>query len=323
MNRKLLLGLIGALLCFYGIAFAQGSRYPTKPITIIVGFAAGGSTDAVARMVGQEITKVMGQPVIVDNRPGASQNIAAEYVARAPKDGYTLLMASAGITVNVSIFPKLNYDPAKDFAQVELIGTIPMLLVVPPSSPANSIEELIAHIKRNPGKLNFASAGVGTAPHLSGELLKQMIKAEVTHMPFKGAAPAVTGVATGEADYLFINMATAQGMVTAGKLRALGITSAKRSPQTPQIRTMQEGGLKGFVTQTWDGLLAPAGTPGNVLNALNQVIVDAKKREDFSARLDQFGYDRHSGTPDDFRKFFFAEMEKAAKVVKAGNIKLE
>jgi tripartite-type tricarboxylate transporter receptor subunit TctC len=323
MNRKLLIRLIGVLLCFYGFAFAQEPKYPTKPITIVVGYAPGGSTDTVARLIGQEITNAMGRPVIVENRPGASQNIAAEYVARAPKDGYTLFMAAASVTVNISIYSKLNYDPVKDFAQVEIMGTVPHLLVVHPSFPATSIEELIAYIKKNPGKLNYASAGIGTSPHLSGELFKKMINVDVTHMPFKGAAPAVTGVATGEAHFLFTTIGSAWGMLQAGKVKALGITSAQRSPQMPEIRTMIEGGLPGFVTLAWDGLLAPAGTPGNVISALNSVIVNAKKREDFSARLDKLGYNRIAGTPEDFRNFFLAEIERWRKVAKEGKITAE
>jgi tripartite-type tricarboxylate transporter receptor subunit TctC len=323
MTRKLLIGVLGVLLCFSGFAFAQEPKFPTKPIRMVVGYEPGGAADLLGRLIAQQITKAMGQPIIVENRPGAAQNVATEYVARAPKDGYTLFMTSSAFANNVSLYSKLNYDAVKDFAPVAVLGVSPNLLLVHPSFPAKNVKEFIAVVKKNPGKFNFASPGIGTTPHLSGELLKLMINTDITHVAYKGGAPCMTALAGREVDFAFSPITTAQPLLGPGRIKAIGITSAKRSPLLPELPTMIEGGLPGFVTQTWYGVLAPAGTPGIVINALNAVIVKAVQKEDFRARLAQLGADPIAETPEYFRKMLAEEIERWSKVVKASKAKPE
>jgi len=319
MNRKLMSSVLGVLLGCCGFAFAQEPKFPTKPIRMVVGYAPGGGSDIMARLIAPQITDAMGQQVIVENRPGVAQNIAAEYVAKSPADGYTLFLSSAALGVNVSLYPKLNYDPVKDFAPVAVFATSANLLLVHPSLPARSVKEFIAVVKKNPGKLNYSSSGSGSTQHLSGEMLKLMIKGDFTHIPYKGTAPALIALVSGEVDFSFSNIPAAQPLMH--KMRAIGITSAKRSALLPDLPTMAESGLPGFVTQTWYGALAPSGTPGNVISALNAVIVKAVQREDFRKRLSQMGAEPIAETPEYFRKMLLEEIERWSKVVKASGIK--
>ena len=319
MTRKLMSSALGVLLCCYGFAFAQETKYPTKPIRMVVGYAPGGGSDIMGRLIAPQITEAMGQQVIVENRPGVAQNIAAEYVAKSPADGYTLFMSSAALGVNVSLYPKLNYDPVKDFAPVAVFATSANLLLVHPSLPVRSVKEFIAFVKKNPGKLNFSSSGSGSTQHLSGEMLKLMIKGDFTHIPYKGTGPSLVALASGEVDFSFSNIPAAQPLMH--KFRVLAITSEKRSPLLPDLPTMAEAGLPGFVTQTWYGVLVPAGTPANVIGALNSVIVKAVQKESFRKRLAQMGADPIAETPEYFRKMLLEEIERWSKVVKASGIK--
>jgi len=319
MTRKLMGSALGVLLCCYGFAFAQETKYPTKPIRMVVGYAPGGGSDIMGRLIAPQITEAMGQQVIVENRPGVAQNIAAEYVAKSPADGYTLFMSSAALGVNVSLYPKLNYDPVKDFAPVAVFATSANLLLVHPSLPVRSVKEFIAFVKKNPGKLNFSSSGSGSTQHLSGEMLKLMIKGDFTHIPYKGTGPSLVALASGEVDFSFSNIPAAQPLMH--KFRVLAITSEKRSPLLPDLPTMAEAGLPGFVTQTWYGVLVPAGTPANVIGALNSVIVKAVQKESFRKRLAQMGADPIAETPEYFRKMLLEEIERWSKVVKASGIK--
>ena len=305
------------------LAQAQAQKYPAKPIRMVVGYAPGGGSDIMGRLIAQQITEAMGQQVIVENRPGAAQNVAAEQVAKSPNDGYTLFLRSAALGINISLYPKLNYDPVRDFTPVAVFATSPNLLVVHPSFPARTVREFIAVAKKNPGKLNFSSSGSGSSQHLSGELLKIRIGVDITHVPYKGSAPSMTALASGEVDFSFNNIPAAQALMTPGRIRALAITSAKRSPLLPELPTMAEGGLPGFVTQTWYGVLAPAGTSGEIVNALNSVIVKAVQRDDFRARIAQTGADTITETPEYFRKMLKEEIERWAKVVKASKAKPE
>jgi tripartite-type tricarboxylate transporter receptor subunit TctC len=319
----MMISVLGGLLCFYGLAQAQAPKYPTKPIRMVVGYAPGGGSDIMGRLIAQKITEAMGQQVIVENRAGVAQNVAAEYVAKSPNDGYTLFMSSAALGVNISLYPKLNYDPVKDFAPVAVFAVSPNLLLVNPTFPAKNVTEFLAVVKKNPGKFNFSSSGSGSTQHLSGELLKLMTKTDMTHVPYKGTAPSLTALASGEVDFSFSNIPAAQPLMGPGRIKALAITSAKRSPLLPELPTMIEGGLPGFVTQTWYGVLAPAGTPGNVISALNAVIVKAVQKEDFRARLAQLGADPIAETPEYFRKMLAEEIERWSKVVKASKAKPE
>ncbi len=300
-----------------GLSLAQAPKYPSKPIKMIVGYAPGGGSDIMGRLIAQQITDALGQQVVVENRPGAAQNIAAEQVARSPADGYTLFMSSAALGVNVTLYPKLNYDPVKDFAPVAVFSTSPNLLLVHPSFPAKTVKEFIAAARKSKGKLNFSSSGSGSTQHLSGEMLKLMLGVDMTHIPFKGSAPSMTALASGEVDFSFNNIPAAQPLLVPGRIRALAITSAKRSPLLPELPTMIEGGLPGFVTGTWYGVLAPTGTPRDIVNTLNAAIVKAVQKADFRSRLAQMGADPIAETPEYFHKLLLEEIERWGKVVRA------
>jgi tripartite-type tricarboxylate transporter receptor subunit TctC len=321
MTRRLLVGVLVASLCSCGFAFAQAPSYPSKPIRMIVGYAPGGGSDIMGRLIAPKITEALGQQIIVENRPGAAQNVAAEYVAKSPGDGYTLFMSSAALGVNISLYPKLNYHPVKDFAPVAVFANSPNLLLVNPKFPAKNIAEFLAYAKKNP--LNFSSSGSGSTQHLSGELLKLMMKTDMTHVPYKGTSPSLTGLASGEVEFSFSNIPAAQPLMASGRIRAIAITSSKRSALLPDLPTMIEGGLPGFVTQTWYGILAPAQTPAPVINALNKAIVNAVKKDDFSARLAQLGADPIAEPPEYFRRMLQDEIERWEKVVKASKAKPE
>lgn len=323
MNLSQLTVALGIVLSAAEYTHAQAPKFPLKPIRMVVGYAPGGGSDIMGRLIAQQITEAMGQQVIVENRAGAAQNVAAEYVAKSPADGYTLFMSSAALGVNVSLYSKLNYDPVKDFAPIAVFSTSPNLLLVHPSFPAKNVREFIAAAKKNPGKLNFSSSGSGSTQHLSGEMLKLMIGVNMTHIPYKGSAPSMTALASGEVDFSFNNIPASQPLMTPGRIRALAITSAKRSPLLPELPTMIEGGLPGFVTETWYGLLAPAGTPADVISALNAVIVRAVHKEEFRARLAQMGADPIAENPEYFRKMLLQEIERWGKVVKASKAKPE
>jgi tripartite-type tricarboxylate transporter receptor subunit TctC len=304
-------------------ATALAQNYPTKPIRMIVGYAPGGGSDIMGRLIAPHITKALGQPIVVENKPGAAQNVAAELVARAPKDGYTLFMSSAALGVNVSLYSKLNYDPVKDFAPVAIFGTGPNILLVHPTFPAKNVQEFIAVVKKNPGKYNYSSSGTGSTQHLTGEMLKLALNTDITHVAYKGTGPSMTALASGEVNFSFSNIPAAQPMLASGKVRALAITSAKRSPLLPDLPTMIEAGLPGFVTATWFGLLAPAGTPNTVINTLNTVVVKAVQQEEFRTQLAKIGIDPVAEPPEYFHKFLLEEIERWSKVVKAAKIKVE
>jgi len=304
-------------------AQSPSAKFPVKPIRMIVGYAPGGGSDIMGRLMAQQITEALGQQVIVENRPGAAQNVAAEYIARQPADGYTLFMSSAAHGINVSLYSKIGYDPVKDFDPIAVFATSPNLLLVHPSFPAKTIKEFIAVAKRQKGGLNFSSSGVGSSQHLSGEMLKVMIGSDMTHIPYKGSAPSLNGLAGGEVDFAFNNIPSGQPLMSAGRLRALGITSAKRSPLLPELPTMSEGGLPGFVTETWYGLLTPAGTPRAIIDLLNGVAVKAVRSPEFRDRLAKMGADPIAESPEFFARYLAAEIERWAKVVKASKARAD
>lgn len=322
MNLKMRIGLFICGICLPVCVLAQ-PKYPAKPIRMIVGYAAGGGSDIMGRLIAQQMSEALGQQVVVENRPGAAQNVAAEFVARAPADGYTVFLSSAALGINVSLYPKLNYDPVKDFIPVAVFATSPNLLLVHPSFPARNAREFIAVAKKHPGKLNFSSSGSGSSQHLSGEMLKIEIGVDMTHVPYKGSAPSMTALASGEVDFSFNNIPSAQPLMVPGRVRALAITSEKRSALLPDLPTMIEGGLKGFVTQTWYGVLVPAGTPAEIVNTLNSVVVKAVQKDDFRSRLAQTGADPIAETPEYFRRLLRDEIERWGKVVRASKAKPE
>jgi tripartite-type tricarboxylate transporter receptor subunit TctC len=290
---------------------------------MVVGYAPGGGNDIMARLIGQQITEATGQQVIVENRAVAAQNVAAEHVARSPNDGYTLFLSSAALTINVTLYPKLNYDPLKDFAPIAVFSMSPNLLLVHPSFPARNVPGFVAIAKKNPGKLNYSSSGSGSTQHLSGEMLKLMLGVDMTHIAYKGTALAITSLASGEVDFSFANIPSAQPFMKSGRIRALGITSEKRSVLLPELATLIEGGLPGFVTGTWYGVLAPAGISREIINTLNAIIVKAVQRTEFRARLAQIGADPIAETPEYFQRLLPQEIERWGKVVRASKAKPE
>ena len=296
---------------------AETSTYPSKPVRMIVGYAPGGGTDIMGRFIAQELTKSLGQQIVVENRAGAAQNVAAEYVARGPTDGYTLFMSSAAHGINISLYPKLNYHPIRDFTPIALFAISPNLLLLHPSVPARTLKEFIAVAQKNPGKLNFSSSGSGSTQHLSGELLKLMAHVDVVHVPYKGTGPSMTALISGEVEFSFANIPSSLNYVEQGRLRAIAITSAKRSALLPKLPTMIEAGLPGFETSTWYGLLAPAGVSQDIVTKLNRTVNAAVKSPDVNKRLAALGADPVIETPQFFADYLKAEVERWAKVVKA------
>jgi len=298
--------------------------YPTKPIRIVVPFPAGGTTDILARAVGQKLTETNGQPVLIDNRPGAGGNIGAELVAKSPPDGYTLLMGTVGThAINPSLYAKMPYDHQKDFAPVILVAGVPNVLVINPSVPANSVQELIAYGKANPGKLNFASSGSGTSIHLAGELFKTMSGVQMTHIPYKGSAPAIADLLGGQVQIMFDNLPSALPQIKAGKLKALAVTSAQRATALPDVPTIAEAGLPGFEASSWFGLLAPAGTPKEVIAKLNTEVAKWLASPEAREKLAAQGAIAAGKTPEDFTQHIVAETAKWQKVVKESGAKVD
>jgi tripartite-type tricarboxylate transporter receptor subunit TctC len=313
-----------ALLVLIIATAASAQSYPDKSVRMVVPFAAGaGSNDIMARLVAQKLSDALGQQFVVDNRPGASGIIGTDIVAKAPPDGYTVLMMSLTFTVNPSLFSKLPYDTVRDLIPVTMVASAPLMLVVHPSVPAKSVTEFIAYAKANPGKLNFGSGGPGTTPHLAGEMIKTMAGIQVTHIPYKGGAPALTDLVAGQIQFMCENIPGTLPFAKAGKLRALAVTDLKRSPLLPELPTLDEAGLKGYQIVGWNGLFVPAGTPQPIVNRLNAEVVKALALPDVKDRLATLGADAVGDTPQHFAVFIKAEIPKWAKVVKDAGLKIE
>ena len=306
-------------------AGAQGAAtYPTKPIKIVVPFPPGGATDILARAIGAELQKAFGQSVLIENKAGAGGNPGADMVAKSPPDGYTLVMATVGTHgINMSLYSKMPYDAVKDFEPITLVAGVPNLLVVHPSVAAKSVAELTALAKAQPGKLNVASSGNGTSIHMAAELYKMMAGVDILHVPYKGSSFAMTDLLGGQVQLMFDNMPSALPQVKAGKLRALAVTSPKRSSALPDVPTMDEEGLKGFDATSWFGLLAPAGTPKDIIAKLNAAAVKALATPEMRERLASQGAEAVGNTPDQFAAFIKAEIEKWAKTVKASGARVD
>jgi len=307
-----------SLAAWSSIAAAQ--PYPDKPIRIIVPYAAGGAVDIVARAVGQPIGDALKQPVIVDNRPGASANIGMEMAAKAKPDGYTLLMASNGIATNMALFPNLAFDGQRDFVAIAKIGYAPLVIVVPTSSPAKSLKDLIAMAKAEPGKLTYASAGNGSSGHLAGELLKSTAKIDVLHVPYKGGAPAITDLLGERISFMPINPVEVLAHVRAGRLRALAVASDKRFAQLPDVPTVAEAGLPGYEATVWWGLVAPASTPQPIVRELNAETNKALRDPAIAARLSELGVVITPGTPEDLSSFIASQTTLWSGVIKSAGI---
>ena len=318
MQRSIGFMFIALLACS-----ASAQQYPSKPIRLVVGFAAGGPSDVGARTIAQKLTEKWGQQVIVDIRPGAGGNIATEIVAKAPPDGYTLLEPAFAHAVNPFLYSKLPFDAQKDFAPILLFASIANVLVIHPSIPANSVKELIAFAKAHPGQLTAGSSGNGTASHLAIELLNMMGGIKTTHIPYKGLAPAHTDLMGGQITLLFDGIVTGMPAVKAGRLRALAVTTSKRWQGTPDIPTMAEAGLAGFEVNSWYGLLAPAGTPEAIIKRLHDAAVAASKAPTVAERLSAEAAEPVTTTPKEFAAYIAVEMKRWGEVVKKGNIKAD
>jgi len=314
--------VVSAALAWHPAARAQ-QTYPAKPIRLILPFPPGGSTDIVARLIGQKLTESWGQPVLIENRPGAGGNIAAETAARAAPDGYTLFQVNVANAIGATLYPKLSYDLITSFAPVIQLATTPYVLLAHPAVPAKNTAELIALAKSRPGQLNYASAGGGSATHLSGELLKSMAGVNIVHVPYKGTGPAVTALLSGEVDLYFATVPAALPLVEAKKLRALGVTSARRSALMRDVPAIAEAGLKGYETSTWHGILAPAGTSPEIVVKLNAEIARVLAQPAVKERLVGQGLDPVGGTPEQFGAYLKTEISKWAVVVKASGARAE
>jgi tripartite-type tricarboxylate transporter receptor subunit TctC len=299
------------------------SNYPNRTIRILLPFPPGGGSDVMARKIGQKMTERWGQQVIIDNRPGAGGNIAAEAVANATPDGYTLLVAaSAQLAVNPSLYPKLPFDPVKSFAPVSLIGSVPNILVANPSLPVHSLKELINFAKARPGQLNYATAGSGSTAHLSAELLKLEAGIDIVHVPYRGAAPGVIDVLSGQVPLMMVGMPSVLGHVKAGKLRALGITALKRSQAAPEIPTFSET-IPQFESTVWYGLFAPAGTPADIVDKLNEEVLNILRMNDAKEIFAAQGIEIIGNSPAEFAAYIKSELAKWAVVVKKSGAKVD
>jgi tripartite-type tricarboxylate transporter receptor subunit TctC len=309
---------------FAGIACAQSkSEYPSKPIHLIVGFSPGGSADTVGRALAEGLSMRLGQPVVVENKAGANGNIAAEHVARSAPDGYVLYFPSIGHAVNASLYKNLPYDPVKDFTTIGGVFSAPNILIVPANSPYKSVNELIAAGKANPGKLTFASSGSGTSVHLSAVLFEKMAKIDMIHVPYKGTGSAMPDVISGQVDMSFPNLPSGLPHVKSGSLRALGVTTAKRSAAAPNIPTIAESGLPGYDMATWYGLVAPANLPVEIRNRINKELQGILADPKFKDKLIAQGADPMPGTPEQFSTFIKAEIEKWRKLIAQSQITID
>jgi len=318
---KLTLFLIAFLAVAAGQAAAQG--YPAQPIRLIAPFPPGGSVDIMARLIGEPLGRQLGQNIVVENRSGASGNLGMEAAARAAPDGYTLVLNTIPLVTNQSLFKNLTWDPIKDYVHIGMVATAPHALVVPPKNPANNVKELIAAARANPGKLNYASAGIGTTFHFCAEMFKDETKTFILHVPYRGGGPALVDTLSGVVDMSFPTLSAVLPHVKAGTLKALAVTSTKRSNLLPDVPTMQEAGVKGFQFTQWLALLAPAGTPAPVVTRLNGALNTALGSKEVAEKFQQQGFEPFITSPEESRKFLANEVQRYARLIKARGITAE
>lgn len=303
---------------------AVGQTYPSQPVRLVVPYPAGGPTDVLGRVIAQKLTESLGQPVVVDNRPGASGNIGSDVVAKATPDGYTLVLGNnATHATNESLFPNMPYRTLRDFAPIVLVATVTNMVTVNPSVPAKSIAELVALAKQQPGKLNYGSTGNGSAAHLIGELFKGTAGIDLVHVPYRGSAPAVTDLLSGQVQIMFATLPTVLAHVQADKLRGLAITAAKRLPSLPNVPTLAEAGYPGLVADAWFGLFAPANTPAAIIARLNAETAKGLQAADAREALAKQGFELTSSTPAQFTEHVRSEVAKWAKVIKDSGAKVD
>jgi tripartite-type tricarboxylate transporter receptor subunit TctC len=322
MNRAISRSLFAFALAAASLAAAQS--FPTKPIKLICPFPAAGAVDIASRAIAQELSKNLGQPVTVDNRPGAGGNIGGAEAARSAPDGYTLFMTTSGINaINPALYAKMPFDPVKDLVPVIALVSLSNVLVVHPSVKANSVAELIALAKAEPGKLTYASSGYGTSIHMSGEMFKHMAKVDILHVPYKGSAPAITDLLGGQVMIMFDNLPSALPHIKAGKLRALAVTGAQRDPLLPDVPTVAEAGVPGYESGVWFGLAVPAGTPKEEIARLNEAAVKGTKSPEFIKRMTEMGYTIIGGTPEQMAEMNKVETARWGPIVKASGAKVD
>ena len=308
-------------LLWSGVAHAD--EWPSRAVTIVVPFAAGGTTDMVARPIAQVLSQRLGQPVVVDNRAGAGGTLAAAAVAKAPADGYTVFLATVAHTMAPGLYKSLPYNFEKDFEPITLAAQVPNILIVNPALPVKSVDDLMAYIKANPGKVNYGSAGPGSTEHMSGELFRSMLGANIVHVPYKGGAPMMTDLISGQIQMAIETSGSATPQIQAGAVRALAVSTARRSPFFPDLPTLAEAGLKDYDVTTWYGFLVPKGTPKEICDKLYGQISEALKSPEIRARLKDMGAEPGGDTPVEFARFIHAETDKWGKVAKEAGAKIE
>ena len=306
-------------------AMAQpDAQWPAKPIKWVVPFPPGGAMDVIARTLGEKAGRTLGQPFVIENRPGAGGNIGADAVAKSPADGYTIMITSIGMATNKALYPRLSYDPVKDFAPISLLAIVPNVLVVNTAKTTDkSVADVIAHAKRDPGKLTYASAGNGTSIHLAGEVFASMAGLNLLHVPYKGSGPAVTDMLGGQVDLMFDSITSARPHILSGKLRALGVTSAKRSATLPGVPTIAEAGVPGYEVSPWFAVFAPAGTPAAIVNKINAALIDAMKQPDTVAKFETIGAEPIGTTPQQLATHLDKELARWGALIKERNIRMD
>jgi len=319
MNR-----LVTSLLLLLSAGSALAQSYPAKPIRVIIPFVAGGSSDIVGRAIASKFQELLGQPGVVENRPGANGAIAAEFVAKSEPDGYTILVGSIGVfSINAALFKDLRYHPVRDFAPITLAVTTPNVLITKPTLQFNTLKELVEHMKRNPGKLSYCSSGAGSSDHLTAELLKQAAGVDAVHVPYKGGAACQTDIMGNQVDWSFQNLGAVTNYIKGKRMKALAVTAKAKHPQLPDVPSAPEAGFADLVVTSWQAAAAPAKTPKEVVARLNGAMVKALRSPDVAERMGQIGFDVVASSPDEFASFMKAEVERWTRVVAKGNIKPE
>ncbi len=313
--------IMGAFLLIGPMVAPLGAQsYPNKPIRLILPMAAGGPTDILGRIIGQRMAERLGQPVVIENRPGAGGNIGCEVAAKARPDGYTILFSSTALATSPSLYKKLNYDPIKDLAPIAQTAQSPNVLLVHPSLPVKNLKELVEYAKANPGKLNYSSGGIGVTTHLASELLNSLAKIKIVHVPYKGGGPALIALVSGEVQMQVIGPSVALPQIQAGKVRALAVLSNQRLSSLPNVPTAKEAGIDNYEVTSWFGILVPAGAPREIINRLNEEWIRSAAMSDTIEKMQKVGFEPVSGTPEQFGEFIKAETVRWAKVIKEANI---
>ncbi|RKJ97128.1 Bug family tripartite tricarboxylate transporter substrate binding protein [Alicycliphilus denitrificans] len=324
LHRRACAILAAALVLPIASVVQADTAWPGKPIKWVVPFPPGGAMDVIARTLGDQAARELGQPFVIENRPGAGGNIGADYVAKQPADGYTIMITSIGMATNKALYAKLSYDPVKDFTPISLLAVVPNVLVVNTAkSPDRSVKDVVARARREPGKLTYASAGNGTSIHLAGEVFASMAGVNLMHVPYKGSSPAVTDMLGGQVDLMFDSITSARPHIQSGKLRALGVTTSKRSSALPDVPTIAEAGVPGYEVSPWFAVFAPAGTPAGVVDRLNRVLNAAMQQPDIRRKLEGVGAEPIGTTPQELAAHLNKELDRWGALIKARGIRMD